>query len=92
MNIHQMNAADALASLHSQAEGLGREEVLRRLREYGRNSVEGPARRPLALRFLGEFTHFFALILWFAAALAAFAHLAAARRGAWPRWRRRSSA
>ncbi len=45
-------------------------EAARRLREYGPNRVEEVAGEPLVLRFLKEFTHFFALILWLAAALA----------------------
>ena len=50
--------------------GLSSPEALRRLAEYGPNRVEEVAGEPMLLRFLKEFTHFFALILWLAAALA----------------------
>jgi sodium/potassium-transporting ATPase subunit alpha len=73
MKIHQLSASDAIASLQSAATGLSGAEAARRLREYGRNEVAQIARRPLWLRFIGEFTNFFSLILWVAAALAFFA-------------------
>ena len=38
--------------------------------EYGPNEVEQIQCEPLVLRFVKEFGHFFAIILWIAAALA----------------------
>ncbi len=73
MKIHQLSVAEAIASLNSSRQGLTTGEALRRLREYGLNRVEEVARESTTLRFLKEFTHFFALILWLAAALAFFA-------------------
>ena len=70
MRIHQLSADEALASLKSNPHGLSSPEALRRLAEYGPNRVEEVAGEPVLLRFLKEFTHFFALILWLAAALA----------------------
>jgi sodium/potassium-transporting ATPase subunit alpha len=70
MKIHQLSVAEALSSLHSSEQGLTRTEAARRLQEYGPNCVEETAREHLAIRFLREFTHFFALILWLAAGLA----------------------
>lgn len=70
MRIHQLSADDAVASLNSSPHGLSSAEALRRLAEYGPNRVEEVAGQPILLRFLKEFTHFFALILWLAAALA----------------------
>ncbi len=75
MKIHQLKAADAITSLGSRAQGLSRAEAAARLQEYGLNRVEEAAREHLAIRFLKEFTHFFALILWLAAALAFVAAL-----------------
>lgn len=45
-------------------------EAQRRLREFGPNQVEKVAGQRLWLRFSKEFFHFFAVILWLAAALA----------------------
>jgi sodium/potassium-transporting ATPase subunit alpha len=70
MKIQQLTAGDALASLKSDPQGLSSSEALRRFHEYGPNRVEEVVRQSAVFRFLNEFTHFFALILWLAAALA----------------------
>lgn len=70
MQIARQSPADALVALGSAVEGLGSREAARRLEEFGPNRVEAAARTPWWLSLLGEFTHFFALILWFAAILA----------------------
>ena len=70
MKIHQLAPTDAISSLNSSINGLDHAEAMRRLHEFGPNRVEEIAREHLALRFLKNFTHFFALILWIAAGLA----------------------
>jgi magnesium-transporting ATPase (P-type) len=75
MRIHQLSVEDALASLHSGPDGIGETEAKRRIAEFGPNQVESVEATPLLIRFLGQFTHFFALILWFATALALFAEV-----------------
>jgi len=77
LRIHQLSALDAVASLKSTAAGLNGAEVARRLNEYGRNEVMKAARAPLWLRLIREFTTYFSLILWVAAALAFFAEWSA---------------
>ncbi len=72
MKIHHLTADEALASLHSQREGLAASEAARRLTEYGENRIERLPRPPLWRLLLKEFTHLFALILWLAAGLAFF--------------------
>ena len=54
MKIHQLSAADAIASLNSNPQGLSSVEALRRLGEYGLNQVEEVARESILLRFLKE--------------------------------------
>ncbi len=81
MRIHQLSADEALASLRSNPHGLSSPEALRRLAEYGPNRVEEVSGEPMFLRFLKEFTHFFALILWLAAALAFLAEWSDPARG-----------
>jgi calcium-translocating P-type ATPase len=73
MKIHQFTVDEALASLHSSYDGLPQDEAESRLDEYGPNRVEEVRCESLTLRFIKEFTHFFALILWLAAGLAFFA-------------------
>ena len=70
MKIHQLSVADALRSLHARPEGLTSVEAQHRLHDFGPNQVERVRGEPLWLQFLKEFTHFFAVILWVAAALA----------------------
>jgi calcium-translocating P-type ATPase len=75
MRITHLTPDEALSSLRSRATGLDASEARRRLDEYGPNRVEEAKGEPLALRFLREFVHFFALILWLAAGLAFVADL-----------------
>ena len=81
MRIHQLSVEEALASLHSGPEGICEGEARRRLAEFGPNQVERIETTSLLLRFLRQFTHFFALILWLAAALALFAEVHQPREG-----------
>jgi calcium-translocating P-type ATPase len=73
MKIHQFATEEALASLQSRHEGLNATEVEHRLKEYGKNQIDVVRGESLILRFVKEFIHFFALILWLAAGLAFFA-------------------
>lgn len=70
MNLHEATPEQVLRSLGTSLDGLDEGEAARRLSTFGENRVAEVARRPMWLRYLGEFTHFFALILWLAAALA----------------------
>ncbi|MES1997820.1 MAG: cation-transporting P-type ATPase, partial [Pseudomonadota bacterium] len=81
MKIHHLEAQAALASLNTAAAGLSAAEVARRFAEFGPNRVERVAGVPLPLRFLREFTHLFAVILWVAAGLAFGAELADPGKG-----------
>ncbi len=70
MEIHRLGVEDALRSLHSGPDGLTSAEAERRLHDFGPNQVERVRGEPLWLLFLKELIHFFAVILWVAAALA----------------------
>lgn len=74
MHIANLSVAAALDSLRTSDRGLSAAEAGRRLAEYGPNRIDAVKGQPLWRQFLREFTHFFALILWVAAALAFFAH------------------
>jgi calcium-translocating P-type ATPase len=73
VKIQHLGIAEAYASLNGGPSGLEDAEAKRRLAEFGRNEVETVSREPLLLTFSREFGHFFAIILWIAAALAFFA-------------------
>jgi sodium/potassium-transporting ATPase subunit alpha len=79
--IDHLSDADALASLNTSPQGLSTAEARRRLREFGPNHVDEIRREHPLLRFLKGLTHFFALILWVAAALAFFAEWSAPGEG-----------
>ena len=73
MNIHRLTVTEALANLRTRPEGLSATEAQRRLREFGANRIERVRGEHGWRRLLHGFTHFLALILWLAAALAGFA-------------------
>ncbi|MDE2440098.1 MAG: cation-transporting P-type ATPase [Betaproteobacteria bacterium] len=70
-----------LSNLSSGMGGLSAVEAARRMAAFGPNRVEGVVAQPLWLMFVREFGHFFALLLWLAAALAFFAAHAAPGQG-----------
>jgi sodium/potassium-transporting ATPase subunit alpha len=72
-HIAEQSPDAALAALGSGPPGLSTAEARRRLAEFGPNRVEAAARDPLWLTLAREFSHFFALILWLAAAMALIA-------------------
>ena len=73
MKIHHLAVNEALENLRTRPEGLSAAEAGRRLLEFGANRIERVYREHGWRRLLHSFTHFLALILWFAAALAFFA-------------------
>ena len=83
MGITRLSVDEVLASLDSSPAGLDAAEAQKRLREFGPNRIEEVQGRPLWLRLLQEFTHFFALILWVAAVLAFCAEWANPGDGMW---------
>ena len=69
MKINELTREDVFRTLVTSSQGLSGEEAGRRLAEFGPNAIQAARRRPLPLRFLGQFTHFLAVLLWIAAAL-----------------------
>ena len=83
MHIANLSSADALRSLRTSEQGLSAGEAARRLAEYGANRLDEIGHEAEWRRFLAEFTHFFALILWVAAGLAFFAESRSPGEGMW---------
>src|SRR5574340_331005 len=54
----------------AQTDGLTQAEAAQRLTRYGANQIEKISEQSFIGKLLKEFTHFFAMILWLAAALA----------------------
>jgi magnesium-transporting ATPase (P-type) len=75
MLIHQLSLDAALATLRSGPKGLSGPEAATRMRQFGANRIERLPATPVAVRFVSQFTHFFAILLWVAALLAFVADL-----------------
>jgi magnesium-transporting ATPase (P-type) len=71
--IHGVSAVDALGSLRSRVNGLTSAEAEAREREFGPNRLIRTRQRPAIVQLFAQLTHFFALILWTATALALLA-------------------
>ena len=69
MKINELTREDVFRTLVTSSQGLSGDEAGRRLVEFGPNAIRAARKRPLWLRFLGQFTHFLAVLLWTAAAL-----------------------
>jgi sodium/potassium-transporting ATPase subunit alpha len=69
MEINSLSKEDALRALVSSEKGLAETEAAKRLSENGFNEIKEAAGTPLFLRFLGQFTHFLAILLWIGAGL-----------------------
>lgn len=69
MKIQALSEDDVYATLLSGPEGITGEEACRRLVEYGPNEIREMHARSMVSSLLAQFTHFLALLLWFAAAL-----------------------
>jgi sodium/potassium-transporting ATPase subunit alpha len=69
MKIQSLPHDDVFSSLLSSPQGITTEEATHRRSEYGANEIHEVKGRPMLLRLAAQFTHFLALLLWFAAAL-----------------------
>ncbi|MFN3740473.1 MAG: cation-transporting P-type ATPase [Thermodesulfovibrionales bacterium] len=69
MRINSLLIDDVLDILGSSPQGLTEEEARRRLSEFGYNEIEEIKREPLTKKFLSQFIHFLAILLWVAALL-----------------------
>ncbi|MBI4825257.1 MAG: cation-transporting P-type ATPase [Nitrospirae bacterium] len=72
MHIHNLSTDAALKSLLTSSKGLSEAEALKRLKEYGSNEIKEVRRTPLYKKFISQFTHFLAILLWIAAVLCFF--------------------
>ncbi len=69
MKIQALTHDEVFSSMLSTPQGITPEEALHRRSEYGFNEIHEVQTRSLFLRLVEQFTHFLALLLWFAAAL-----------------------
>jgi magnesium-transporting ATPase (P-type) len=70
--LYTLQPEEVYRRLESSRNGLASDETQARLARYGRNVFQEVKGTPLILKFLANFYHFFALLLWAAAILAFF--------------------
>lgn len=62
--VHTLPLADVFSVLGSRPEGLDETEAEENLRSFGRNAIRKIRKKPLYIKFLSNFTHLMALLLW----------------------------
>ncbi len=72
--IHFLSPAEVYHALRTTPQGLTQIEVNQRLRDFGPNLLKVKRGTSYLRRFLNQFTHFFALLLWIAAGLSFVGH------------------
>lgn len=63
-DLYKLSAEDVYKRLKTSADGLSGEEAKTRLEIYGPNEIAEVRKRSLIFRFLDQFIHLFALLLW----------------------------
>jgi sodium/potassium-transporting ATPase subunit alpha len=69
MKVQTLSHDEVFSTLLSSPEGITTEEAVHRRCEYGPNEIKETHGRPMIIKLAAQFTHFLALLLWFAAAL-----------------------
>jgi sodium/potassium-transporting ATPase subunit alpha len=69
LKIQNLTKEEVFTSLITSETGLSEEAAKKRLQEYGPNEIKEVRKKPLYLRFISQFTHFLAVLLWIAAVL-----------------------
>jgi sodium/potassium-transporting ATPase subunit alpha len=70
MKINNLAKEDVLRSLVTSESGLTEEEAKKRFLEFGPNEIKDVKKKSLFAKFLKQFTHFLAILLWIGAGLA----------------------
>ncbi|MEW5949817.1 MAG: cation-transporting P-type ATPase [Thermodesulfobacteriota bacterium] len=70
MKINNLTKDEVLRHLITSEGGLTEEEAKKRFLEFGPNEIREVRKTPLSIRFLRQFTHFLAILLWIGAGLA----------------------
>jgi len=72
--IHSLTPNEVYQVLRTSPEGLNENEAAERLLHFGPNLIEVQKKPSKIRKFLAQFSHFFALLLWFAAGLSFVGH------------------
>lgn len=74
-DIYTRPVVEVYETVESSPKGLSSEEAGRRLESYGPNVITQVKGKPLWIKFLANFTHLMAILLWFGGIVAFIAHL-----------------
>ncbi|MDA8083905.1 MAG: cation-transporting P-type ATPase [Nitrospiraceae bacterium] len=69
MKIHNLSREDVFLNLVTSENGLSSSEARKRLNEFGPNEIRETSKTPLTVKFLRQFTHLLAVLLWIGAGL-----------------------
>ncbi len=70
MRINSLTKEEVFQALVTSETGLTEEEAKKRFIEFGSNEIKEVGKIPLFIKFLKQFTHFLAILLWIGAGLA----------------------
>lgn len=70
MKINNLTKEEVFRNLVTSENGLTEDEAKKRYLEFGSNEIKEIKKTPLSIRFLKQFTHFLAVLLWIGAGLA----------------------
>jgi len=69
MKIQNLSKEEVFKTILTSEKGLSAGEAEKRLHEYGFNEIREVRKKPLYIRFIAQFTHFLAVLLWIASAM-----------------------
>ena len=69
MRINAVSTDEVYATLGTSQDGIDDGEAEARIRQFGYNEIKSVRKTPWIYKFLAQFTHFFAILLWVAAGL-----------------------
>ncbi len=73
--IESLSVADVYVALKTSGQGLSSDEAAARLAHFGENSIQKKKGKPLIWKFLANFTHLMAILLWIGGVVALIAQL-----------------
>jgi Ca2+-transporting ATPase len=73
--IHTLTVPEVYRTVGSRSDGLSSAEAQIRLRRFGRNAIREIRKKPLILKFLQNFTHLMAIMLWIGGAVGFIAQM-----------------
>lgn len=74
-DLQKLPVSDVYGALNTSEKGLPNHEAKTRLEEFGKNALQEKKGQPLILKFLSNFTHFMAILLWCAGIVGFIAQL-----------------